>query len=129
MGAWGAGSFDNDDAIDWLWDLQDARDLAPIDAAFSAVMTGEAPDAPTAWTGIAAAEVVAAINGQPVADPPGEIVDWLAAAAPRADPALTGRARAAVQRIRSSSGLKELWEESDPTEWYGHVDGLLLRLG
>ncbi|HEY0036360.1 MAG TPA: DUF4259 domain-containing protein [Longimicrobium sp.] len=129
MGAWGAGSFDNDDAVDWLADLEHARDLTPIDAAFAAVTgegeTGEA-DASVA---LAAAEVVAAIDGSPLADLPGEIVDWLASVGPPPDPGLTERARAAVQRVRSSSGLKGLWGEGDPAEWYGHIDDLLRRLG
>jgi hypothetical protein len=129
MGAWGAGSFDNDDAVDWLAGLEHARDLVPIDAAFAAV-TGEGePGEPDASVAIAAAEVVAAIDGRPLADLPGEIVDWLASARPRPDPGLTERARAALQRVRSSSGLKVLWGEGDPTEWYGHIDDLLERLG
>ena len=128
MGAWGAGSFDNDDAVDWLATLEHARDVTPIDDAFAAV-TGEGEpgeaDAPVA---IAAAEVVAAIDGRPLADVPGEIVDWLASAHPRPDPKLTERARAAVQRIRSSSGVKGLGGAGDPAEWYGHIDDLLRRL-
>ncbi|HEY0026197.1 MAG TPA: DUF4259 domain-containing protein [Longimicrobium sp.] len=129
MGAWGAGSFDNDDAVDWLADLEHARDLTPIDAALAAV-TGEGePGESDASVAIAAAEVVAAIDGRPLADLPGEIVDWLASACPRPDPALTERSRAAVQRIRSSSGLKVLWGEGEPAEWYGHIEDLLRRLG
>lgn len=129
MGAWGAGSFDNDDAVDWLASLEHARDVAPVDAAFAAV-TGEGePREPDASMAIAAAEVVAAIDGRPLADLPGEIVDWLASARPRPDPGLTERARAAVQRVRSSSGLRVLWGEGDPAEWYGHIDDLLQRLG
>jgi hypothetical protein len=129
MGAWGAGSFDNDDAVDWLASLEHARDLTPIDDAFAAV-TGEGePGEPDASAAIAAAEVVAAIDGRPLADLPGEIVDWLAAARPRPDPNLTERARAAVQRVRFSSGLKVLWGAGDPAEWYEHIDDLLLRLG
>jgi hypothetical protein len=128
MGAWGAGSFDNDDAVDWLASLEHARDLTPVDAALAAVSGEGEPGEPDASVAIAAAEVVAAIDGRPVADLPGEIVDWLASAHPRPDPELTERARAAVQRIRFSSGLKVLWGEGDPAEWYEHIDDLLQRL-
>jgi hypothetical protein len=129
MGAWGAGSFDNDDAVDWLASLEHARDLTPIDDAFAAVTGDGEPGEPDASAAIAAAEVVAAIDGRPLADLPGEIVDWLASAHPRPDPGLTERARAAVQRVRFSSGLKVLWGEGDPEEWYEHIDHLLQRLG
>ena len=128
MGAWGAGSFDNDDAVDWLVDLQESTGLTAIEAAFAAVEGSEEPDAPDASAAIAAAEAVAALHGRPPAELPGEITDWLAAAGSRPGPALAERARAAVQRVRASSELKELWEESDPAEWYGHVDELLSRL-
>lgn len=129
MGAWGTGSFDNDDAVDWLASLEHARDLAPVDAAFAAVAGEGEPGEPDALVAIAAAEGVAAIDGRPLADLPGEIVDWLASARPRPDPGLTERARAAVQRVRSSAGRKVLWREGDPAEWYGHIDDLLERLG
>jgi hypothetical protein len=128
MGAWGAGSFDNDDAVDWLADLGHARDLTPIDAAIAGATGESEPGERDASVAIAAAEVVAAIDGRPLADLPGEIADWLASVRPRPDPGLTERARAAVQRIRFSSGLKVLWGDGDPAEWYGHIDGLLQRL-
>lgn len=128
MGAWGAGSFDNDEAVDWLAGLEHARDVAPIDAAFAAVTGEGGPGEPGASVALAAAEVVAAIDGCPLADLPGEIVDWLASARPRPDPGLTERARAAVQRVRFSSGPKVPWGEGDPAERYGHIDDLLQRL-
>lgn len=128
MGAWGAGSFDNDDAVDWLADLERSRGVDAIAAAFGAVEAGDEPEAPESSTAIAAAEAVAALNGHPTADLPGEITDWLASARPHPDPALTERARAAVQRIRASSELKELWDEGDPAEWHAHLDDLQQRL-
>jgi Domain of unknown function (DUF4259) len=77
MGAWGVGSFDNDDAADWLNDqLRRSADLRPIQTALDAVAqldpTGylEAPEASAA---VAAAEVVAALAGDPAANLPSDV--------------------------------------------------------
>ena len=47
MGAWGIGSFENDEALDWLSDLVASGDASVIESA------------------LAAADVVAAWNGHP----------------------------------------------------------------
>ena len=78
MGAWGSGSFENDDAADWLAQLgtMEPDDLTKMfgkaahDTAYF-----EAPDASIV---VAAAEVVAALNGFPVNEVPPEIVKWTA---------------------------------------------------
>lgn len=127
MGAWGAGIFDNDDAVDWLADLAGSKDPNALDGALSGA-AAESVEAPTASVALAAAEVVAALNNHPAADLPGEIEDWIAGARPLPSPELTGRAHAAVERVRTDSELRELWEETDPTEWFAHVNDLLRRL-
>lgn len=127
MGAWGPGSFDNDDALDWVADLHDDGDVRMISMAFDEADEGEI-ELPEAASIIAAAETVAAMNGRPSADLPGEAADWLAANRPRPDAALTARARAAVAAVRAGSELKELWEQHDSTGWYAALDDLLHRL-
>lgn len=126
MGAWGAGTFDNDDALDWLDDLVDGADDAIRDALES---TGAEPlEAPDASSALAAAEVVAAALGRPAADLPGEVSDWLQASDARSAAALAPLARQAVERVRANSELKDLWEESDPAKWTAAVDDLRKRL-
>jgi len=76
MGAWGSGSFENDDAADWLAQLVT---IAPYDLT---KIFGQAADdatyfeAPAASIVVAAAEVVAALNGSPAKGVPPEIVNW-----------------------------------------------------
>jgi hypothetical protein len=126
MGAWGAGTFDNDDALDWLDDLLDGADDAIRDALES---TGADPlEAPDASSALAAAEVVAAALGRPAADLPGEVSDWLEEHGTKQAAALAPLARQAVDRVRQNSELKDLWEETDPAEWTAAVDDLLARL-
>ena len=130
MGAWGYGSFENDDAGDWVWELEDAKNLDPVLSAIETIENGgaylEAPDCSIA---IAAAEVVAAIFGKPSDDLPEslhEIVDGLSGSVP---PTLKSRAGAVVLRIKTESELKELWSESGALDdWETQIDGLLMRL-
>jgi hypothetical protein len=129
MGAWAHGSFDNDDALDWVGELEGAEDTEPISEAFDAVL--EADDyleAPEASMGIAAAEVVAALIGKPAAKVPDEVTSWLVGKkAPK--PALVKKAQRVVKRILKDSELKELWAESeDSAKWQQEVEGLLHRL-
>src|SRR5678816_3811771 len=68
VGAWGADSFENDDAADWVADFCDAPDQILIMNALSAIAdldSGEYLEAPDCSVGIAAAEVVAALKQAP----------------------------------------------------------------
>ncbi len=126
MGAWGAGTFDNDDALDWLDDLMDGADDAIRDALES---TGADPlEAPDASSALAAAEVVAAALGHPAADLPGEVSDWLEEHGTKQAAALAPLARQAVERVSANSELKDLWDEGDPAGWNAAVDDLRQRL-
>jgi hypothetical protein len=129
MGAWSYGSFDNDDALDWVGELEGAEDLEPISEAFEVVL--EADDyleAPEASMGIAAAEVVAALLGKPAGKLPEEIASWVAGKGPPTT-ALVKKAQRVVKRILTDSELKELWDESeDSAQWKQEVEGLLQRL-
>lgn len=37
MGAWGAGPFDNDAALDWVWELDESSDLGVVRGAITRV--------------------------------------------------------------------------------------------
>jgi hypothetical protein len=131
MGAWGPGSFENDDAMDWLADLVDGGGMDVVESAFHGVADAEYLEAPEASSAVAAAEVVAALAGRPPAELPDEAAEWVAAHGRPPGDRLVRQARAAVQRVRADSELKELWEEDGdgPNEWHAAVDDLLRRLG
>ena len=129
MGAWGVGHFDNDDAGDWVWELEDANSFAPVETAFAAVESSEDYlEAPDACIGLAAAETVAASHGKPASDLPDPVTQVLGRLAP-ATPELLARARTVVETIFLASELRELWEETDDFEkWEAKVENLLQRL-
>ena len=114
MGAWGSGSFENDDAMDWVIDLEEAGDLSILTDAFEAVTDQDADDleAPDCAAALAAAEVVAAMAGRPAAALPDEVTAWIAGREPASGP-LKALARRAVDKVLAGSELAELWEESD----------------
>src|SRR5262245_18021912 len=129
MGAWGKGAFDNDDARDWVETLRYSSGPEPLIDALEAVLHARGDlEAPEASRGLAAAEVVAALLGQPAATLPEDVVSWTAR---RETPpaSVVRKARGAVSRILADSELKDLWAESGSlAKWRQEVEGLLGRL-
>lgn len=130
MGAWAEGSFDNDDAGDWVWELKEAEDTAVLEEVFSIITDNddyiEAPDCSIA---IAAAEVVAAMKKRPAAKLPPEVQEYVKRIGDQASPDLVTAALAALKRIRIRSELQELWDDSKNSEkWHKAVEELESRL-
>jgi len=129
MSAWGSGSFENDNAADWLAEL---RTLAPEDLTKIFVQAADDPayfEAPAASVVVAAAEVIAALNGFPADVVPPEIVKWMAnRQAPTSE--LKALALRALDRVRKNSELKDLWLEADGlNEWTAAIQDLQNRVG
>ena len=132
MGAWGTGSFENDDAMDWADDFCEAPGIEIILGALTAVdwETEEYVEAPQSSNAIAAAEIVAALKVAPGAALPEDVRRCADDATIVIDPDIVELALGAVSRIREDSELKVLWDESEyAAEWYAVVDDLESRLG
>jgi hypothetical protein len=131
MGAWDFGPFDNDDAGDWLYELEKSSDTSVIAEALHRVTNigDEYLEAPDCSSAIAAAEVVAALRDHPVGKFPDNAKQWVATHGSLKADTLVPSALAALQRIRTNSELKELWDESDEApKWYATLDDLTDRL-
>lgn len=150
MGAWGANSFENDWAMDWLSNLRESGDASLLRTALSRVVEhgGTKHSSPsllerlrglsrhTDWLkasdasrALAAAEIVAAWLGHPRPNLPEGTAVWIQKNAPSFQPDLVPLARQAVAIVKTNSELKDLWEEGDPTKWKTAVDDLEQRLG
>lgn len=128
MGTWNASSFDNDDAQDWLAELVDTNDPEMIGVALSAVTEADGyVEALEAQQAVAAAEIVAAMNGRPADDLPDEAAEW-AGQQGQWGLELIGPARRAVERVRTDSELAEMWEEEGSGEWDEMMRDLVGRL-
>lgn len=131
MGAWGHNSFENDDALDWVSVLEESPDTSAIIDALNGV-TDDAEDyidAPECSMAIAAAEVVAALNGNGALSLPEEVNGWLKGK-PNPDASLRAKARQAMDVVLTNSELKELWEENveDYPKWIAVLEDVKSRL-
>lgn len=133
MGAWGAGNFESDTALDWVWELEKSSDLSPVENAISDVLhCGETLDADAGCIGLAAAEVVAALRHKPLDGLPEEVAAWVQARRLIPSDVLVKDCLSAIAKIRNddSSELKELWEEDGSilAEWHSVLNDLIARL-
>ena len=134
MGSWDTTAFANDTAADWLAELVDSAGWEMIDEALSAVLaTGDDfLEAQPGEEGLAAAEVVAWINGQPgnSAEDTDALEEWIDEQEFEADSSRARRARKVVDRIfNAPSELLEQWEEEGEfEEWRKELASLKDRL-
>lgn len=130
-GAWGDGSFDNDDAMDWVGECIQAASPGLVKSAFDRVLGPDVVEAPDASAAIAAAEVVAAALGKPSPSLPANLKAWLAGQ-PRAQIAaqavLAERALTKIEDARHSE-LRQLWSEGKSNQWLNKVQELKSRVG
>lgn len=126
MGAWGHGSFENDDACDLACDLTECTDLSLLEEALSAAINpDDYLESPEASRALAAVEVVLALLGRPTAAMAKEeaLMAWVAACNQVPPPAMLPLAHLALQRVQAEDcELRELKEESDGLEaWMAEV--------
>ena len=135
MGTWGAGTLENDTAVDWMYGLGEVPDLSLIEGTINrALAIGddnlEAADAEEA---IAAAETVARLLGNFGVrnDYTRTMDDWVSWMPERPSLELLIKARRIVARVRQPpSELLERWSRSDEAEaWSRSLADLLIRLG
>jgi len=129
MGAWGHGSFDNDDAQDWLFELTETSDGQALEAAVTAVDSDEYLEAPECSIALAAAEIVAAIHLGNDENLPEEVRAWVEENDIEVSTEQVSAAAVAVAKIRLDSELQELWEDSEEYDaWVALVSNLEANL-
>ncbi len=137
MGAWGAGSFENDTAMDWAASVQSVDDVrAPFERLKreTDAHQGETElvvDSDFACELLAAAETVAMLLGRRIPDFPADLAQRLTGS-DEPDNLLFHQARNAVLYVMRNSDLAELWEEAtqanEPNEWLLEMTRLIDRL-
>jgi len=133
MGAWGHGSFENDDALDWVSnDFEGSDDLSAVAEALRTVADFGADDyleLPEAGAALAAAEVLAAVLGRPSPALPPDVAAWVADHHADDADALVPVALRAVERVERNSEMQELWDDTgDASPWRACVADLKARL-
>ena len=150
MGAWDAGSFQNDTALDWAGKLGENGDVAAVRTALVRVLEERRSERPTfigrllghrpidpcleadvASEGLAAAEIVAFWLGHPDQHFPDCLREWAVRHSDALSPEFISLARKAVSAIKTKSELKDLWEEGNgivASKWYAAIADLERRL-
>jgi hypothetical protein len=128
MGGKETGNFANDDATDWLYELEESSGPDLLKAAFKAI--NGYPETSDCCIALAAAEVVAAAKGHPSPELPDDLRQWIEDQDNLdAIKNLAKSAIAAVNKVSTKSELRDKWEESDSWhEWLQVVEGLRRRL-
>lgn len=130
MAEWGPGIYENDDAMDWIYDLLDSGGLSRVKHALDVVLQDDMDDLETADCRIAlvAADLVAALDGDINPNLPSEAEEWLTLVN-RSVSGLRSKAEEVVKEIRDSSMLRSHFKESGKLEeWNQVINGLLKRL-
>ena len=129
MGAWGSGSFENDDAADWLAEL---ATITPDDLTRIFTRAADDPgylEVPDASAVVVGAEVMAALYDSPAKNVPPQIVEWTETNRQTSTPELKALAIRALDRVRRDSELKDLWLEVDGlNDWIAAIQELQTRL-
>ena len=128
MSTWGFGAFENDDAIAWLGDLEDASDQTILDGALQMVINASVPPEHDCHEALAAAEVVALLHKSPGYSLPTEVLNWVKSHPNKTD-ALREKALQATEVILADSELRLYWvEEDDLDVWKDELEDLIIRL-
>jgi hypothetical protein len=135
MGTWGAGTLDNDTAVDWMYGLGEVADMSLIEGTLNrALAIGDAYlEAADAQEAIAAAEAVARLLGNFGArnDYTRTMDEWVSWMPEKPSLPLLTKAWRIVERVQQPpSELLEVWTRSGGVEaWFRSLADLKLRLG
>lgn len=128
MGAWGAGSFENDTALDWAGEITCVEDIRKFYEKLPPYDGITQMDADDSCCVVAAAETVATLMGRIAPGVPDDLRERLAGA--ESDKELEHAARNTLSAMLSCSELVDLWaeEEDAAEEWNKQITGLIDRL-
>jgi hypothetical protein len=130
MSVWGMGIFENDDALDWIYDLADSGSLARVSAALDLIVRNkdDSPEIYDSRIALAAAEIIASMHGDPSLDLPEEAEEWVGDKILENEK-LRAKAEDAVAIILRNSELKVKLENSSSfKKWQIKLQDLLKRL-
>ena len=123
MGAWGHLNFENDTALDLVYEIEE-KGVDRIKNAIEAINSREEDsflDSDLCSEALAAIEYIAAVKDKASEDFPEDAEEWLTPANKEnllAIRNLIPKSKQAIDRIQHNSELKDLWEETkDFAEW------------
>ncbi len=134
MGAWGHLNFENDTALDLVYEIEE-KGVDRIKNAIEAINSREEDsflDSDLCSEALAAVEYIAAVKDKASEDFPEDAEEWLTPANKEnllAIRNLIPKSKQAIDRIQHNSELKDLWEETkDFAEWTKVLEDLATRI-
>jgi len=133
MGTWSHEPFGNDEANDWAYGLEDAKDLQLVESALDKVLlTAGYLEAPDASEAIGAVEVIAKLLGRGTrSDAYTEKIDeWVNTVGMKPSSSLLAKASRTLDRVLGDeSELRELWQEEGTGDWEKSIAHLRRAIG
>jgi len=132
MGAWGTGNFDNDTALDWVFELEESDDLSLVEQTIDTVLEEEYIESFSAEEALVAIEVLARLQGNFTEDDSyaEDVNKWVKEHPQEVPQSLREKAKKALKIILGdNSELKDLWQETKEFDtWEKEVLGLYDRI-
>lgn len=134
MGAWGHLNFENDTALDLVYEIEE-KGADRIKNAIEAINSREEDsflDSDLCSEALAAIEYIAAAKDKASEDFPEDAEDWLTPANKESLLAIRNlipKSKDAIDRIQNNSELKDLWEETEDFKgWTKVLEDLATRI-
>ncbi len=130
MANWGPGIYENDDAMDWIYDLLDSGGLSRVKQALDVVIQEDVDGLELAdcHIALAAADLVASLDGEINPNLPTEAEDWITLTN-RPVSGLRAKAELVVKKIVNESFIPDQFDDVDQrSQWHGEMKSLLERL-
>ncbi|MGH1440311.1 MAG: DUF4259 domain-containing protein [Cellvibrionaceae bacterium] len=129
-GAWGAGSFENDTALDWVHEVENTKGTKVLLSTIGAVFSVTYKEVDLCTKAIAAIEVVATLKDGVTDNLPESLVSWVGSNKSPFEPEMAKFSLKAISYCKelTNSELAQLWHEGDASEWLSVLKNLESRL-
>ena len=135
MGAWAVGNFENDDALDWVSDIVESSGIEKLLFPINSVLSNqEYLESPICSEALVSIEIISAYKNAEFSNIPEEVNIWLSTKKgllfgkkPEFTSTHIKLAKQALEKIISSSELKELWQDSEHFEEWCSIQNKLVQ--
>ena len=130
MSVWGPGVFENDDALDWVYDLVVGDGMSQVAYALDTIIKNKDYSIETydCRVALVAAEIIAVMNGNASPDMPEELEEWIGDAVIENENLRVKAEEAVIIILKDSEQSKMLKKIMDYTKWKETLRDLLRRL-
>lgn len=129
-GSWGVGSFENDGAADWAYELEQSKSALYLLSVFNSIPSKGYIEVDSCSVAIAAADVAAALKDGKASNLPKSVAGWVEANKKGYKSILASKALESIAFCKNikRSELAQLWQETSPQSWLEQVSNIEVRL-